>query len=592
VWWAKTARNARGKSMTFASVIRERAESDKTWLILPSDPLRGNDARCISYRHICEEAERFASGLLALGLHNHNAPVILIFDNDETFCAAFLGCVIAGAIPITRSPPWLYPRFAAELGCIIEQSGACLVVTDDAHGAFISSVCGEATPCVTLGDVMGRTRSTVTRPTRSASPLDTPLLIQYSSGSTRDPLGVALPETAVLHNIQSIGAVLGASANDVFVSWLPVAHDMGLIASVLYSFYWEMSLVFMSPLTFLSKPARWLWAISRFGGTVSAAPNFAFSLCASPKRVPDEMLSGLNLSTWRSAVSGAEAVQLDTVHQFTKRMQPHGLRAEAMCPAYGLAENSVACTIVAPAVQANAELLGRDSLELDGLAVSAKPGSTDRTLAIMSTGRPIPGTEVRIVDESGNEVLDRRIGEIEFRGTSTMMGYWQNPTASSAVRKEGGWIRSGDLGFGIAGELYIVGRSKQIIKRAGRCFDAAEMAQIAGSVVGVRRGCVSVLSVPDAHLGSERLIVLAEASDDSRSFEDTTTQISLAIVEVFGLRPDEVLLLRSGSLPKSSSGKIQLAQCMKLYSGGAPTDGLIFSSLRPSENDLLAAKEI
>jgi acyl-CoA synthetase (AMP-forming)/AMP-acid ligase II len=561
-------------------MVAARAQSEDTWLILPRDPISSHEAMRLTFREICDKASEFSNGLLRTGLVEKDRPVILVFDNNEQFCVALLGCILAGAIPCVRSPPWLYPRFAAELKQIIDQSRAGLVVVDDTYDASIPDDCRQAASCLTATEVMANAGASAALPAHQ--PYGAPALIQYSSGSTRAPRGVALSNAAVLSNIRGIGAVLEPASTDVAVSWLPVSHDMGLIASLLFSFYWGLPLVFLSPLTFVAKPARWLWALSKFGGTMSAAPNFAFSLCASKRRVLDEALRGLDLRSWRAAICGAETVQSETVAAFSDRFAGYGFREESLCPAYGLAENSVACTIDSPRRKPRQDIVDREMLETASMATRVSRTDHRRTSVLMSTGRPIPGTQIRIVGDSGGALAEREIGEIEVKGESTMRGYWMSLDATRASVTADGWIRTGDLGYLCDGELYVCGRRKQIIKRAGRCYDAAEMAEIVGRTPGIRRGCVSVFGVPDPVSGSERVVVLAEVKDNWSAFEPTVSAIIESTCGMFGLRPDQVLLLKSGSLPKTSSGKIQVGQCGMLFSAGVLSRGSLFA-FPPSE---------
>jgi acyl-CoA synthetase (AMP-forming)/AMP-acid ligase II len=560
---------------TLQALIGARETSPEPWLILPKDPMRSEDAVRFSFGDICEKARQFALGLLRTRLPLQDRPIILVFDNGERFCVAFLGCLLAGALPSVRSPPWLHPRFAAELQRIVEQSNASLVVVDDGYHDAISDACPQSASCMVIDEIVALGNAPSAWP-MVRQPRDLALL-QYSSGSTRVPLGVGLSHAAILSNVRSIGAALKVSADDVVVSWLPVAHDMGLIASLIFSVYWGVPFVFLSPLEFVGKPARWLWALSRFRGTISPAPNFAFHLCASPKRVPDAILQGLDLASWRAAICGAETVQLSTVQAFSDRFAPHGFREESFCPAYGLAENSVACTIASPKVEPRADLVDRDLLETKGLATALSAAHGKRACALLSTGAPIDGTQVRIAGEDGRELPVRAVGEIHLRGTSMMSGYWRSPEATAAVMTTDGWLRTGDIGYMSDGELHIVGRCKQMIKRAGRCYDGAEMAEAAGQVPGIRRGCVSVFGIPDAVLGTERIVVLAEVKDHAVDFAPQTQAIVESMSSTFGLRPDEILLLKPGSIPKTSSGKIQSQQCRALYEGGALVSNLMFS---------------
>jgi fatty-acyl-CoA synthase len=566
-----------GSCRTLAEIIEARSTSNETWLLFPDDPGTSDAARRISYRQIACKAAAFATGLVRLGAHRKLSPVVLIFDNSESFFVSFFGCVLAGVIPITRSPPWLHPGFQTEVETIVSQSEAGLMVCDDAYASAVPPACAAKIPCMSTSELFGLgSHGDVLAPLQHSA--DVPLFIQYSSGSTRKPLGVAVSNSAALANIEAIGKALRVSKDDVVVSWLPVSHDMGLIGASLFSFCWGLPLVLLSPLDFVSKPGRWLWALSRFRGTLSPAPNFAYALCASSKRVPERSLDGLDLSTWRAALNGSEAVLADTLAAFGARFAPYGFCHEAMCPAYGLAENVLACTLTDPAESPRTDTVDRNGLEANCVAAESYPGEGERTLTLVSSGPPVLGTEVRIVDESNKPLGERRVGEVQFRGTSQTMGYWKRPRATDALRTNDGWSRTGDVGYLASGYLYVVGRIKAIVKRAGRQYDAGEMAHIAGQVKGVRQGCVVVFGDSHDQLGTERVIVLGEIQDDAESLPNTAAAIGQAILGIFGFRPDEVHLLERGALPKSSSGKIRREQCLVFYRNGSFAEQSRFST--------------
>ena len=247
-------------------------------------------------------------------------------------------------------------------------------------------------------------------------------LIQYTSGSTGDPKGVVLSHANLLANIRGIGRAVAASSSDIFVSWLPLYHDMGLIGAWLGCLYYGAPLYAMSPLAFLARPQSWLWAIHRFRGTISAAPNFAFELCLS--KINESDIKGLDLSSLRLVGNGAEPVSVDTLRRFIDRFAAYGFRSGAMAPVYGLAENAVAVTLPPPGRPPIIDRVNRAALNTRGIAEPAKPEDSN-AMELVACGQPIPDHEIRIVDDMGRELGERREGRLEFRGPSATSGYFQ-----------------------------------------------------------------------------------------------------------------------------------------------------------------------
>ena len=294
------------------------------------------------------------------------------------------------------------------------------------------------------------------------------------------------------------------------VSWLPLYHDMGLIGLWLGALYFGVPVAIMSPLAFLSRPSRWLWTIHAHRGTISAAPNFAFDLCA--RRIADEEIQGLDLSSWRVAVNGSEAVSPDTIDRFTRRFAPYGFKAEAMCPAYGLAESSVALTLGAPRRAPRVDRIAREPFER---AREIRPASRRRcasaSVRLLRSHRCATtrcGSSISPVDALG----DRIEGRIQFRGPSVTRGYFRNAEATRAAVHDG-WMDSGDLGYQADGELFITGREKDLIIQGGRNICAEEVEAITSGVPGIRPNCVAAFGIPDPATGTERLVVVAETRE-------------------------------------------------------------------------------
>ncbi|MGH9434142.1 MAG: AMP-binding protein, partial [Terriglobia bacterium] len=395
--------------------------------------------------------------------------------------------------------------------------------------------------------------------------------IQYTSGSTGDPKGVVLTQSNVLANVRGIGWSVNFRPTDMVVSWLPLYHDMGLIGSWLFSVYFGAPITVMSPLAFLRRPERWLWAMHDSGGTLCPAPNFSYELCA--RKIPDRAIQGLDLSTWRVAINAGEAVLPETLARFAERFKPYGFRAEAFVPCYGLAESSVALTFPPMDRQPVIDVIRRDSFEAEGRAVAAKPGETN-VLRFVSNGRPMPGHEVKLVDDQGHEVGERAQGRLFFRGLSRTSGYYRNRVASAAVITEDGWMDSGDLAYWANGEVCVTGRQKDLIIKSGRNIIPQEVEAAAAEVPGVRKGCIAAFGTLDHASGTERLVVVAEAratgTDEQRTLR---ADVMKAVSATIGIPPDDVVFVQPNSIPKTSSGKIRRNATRSLFESGRLHDG-------------------
>ncbi len=390
-------------------------------------------------------------------------------------------------------------------------------------------------------------------------------LIQYTSGSTGNPKGVVLSHANLLANIRAMGQVVQAGAEDVFVSWLPLYHDMGLIGAWLGSLYYAALFVVMPPLSFLARPERWLWAIHRHRGTLSAAPNFGYEYCL--RRLHDADLQGLDLSCWRAAFNGAETVSPDTLEQYTARFANHGFRASALMPVYGLAESSVGLAF--PPLQRGPliDRIERDTFTGSGQALPAGPDDQN-ALRFVSSGAPLPGHQLRVVDPAGHELPERREGRLEFRGPSSTSGYYHDATKTGELFNDG-WLDSGDLAYLAGGELYVTGRIKDIIIRAGRNIYPHELEEAVGNIDGIRTGRVAVFGTEDRRAATERLVVLAETrSTDSSEREQLQAEINSLATDLIGAPPDEVVLAPPGTVLKTSSGKIRRAASRERFERG------------------------
>ncbi len=568
---------------TWQDVIRYRAAEDagRPHLILWDD---AGEAQRISFGELHDGARRVAADLTRRGIGRGDAVALMLPTGPEFFLM-FAGVLLAGGVPVPIYPPVRADRiaeYAERQSAILRSAEARLLITFDEAARVakllqpsVKSLRGTVTAATVLAPSADTAELTDAR--ASASDL---ALLQYTSGSTGDPKGVMLTHANLLANIRAIGEAVAIAPNDVGVSWLPLYHDMGLIGAWLMPLYFGLPVAVLSPMSFLSRPERWLWAMHKHGGTITAAPNFAYELAV--RKVADADIEGLDLSSLRAALNGAEPVNAETLERFAGRFGRYGLRREALLPVYGLAEGSLALTIPPPGRGPRVDLILRDTFAREGRAVNPPPASRDAgsdtrsldpgVLSVVSVGPPVPGHEVRIVDAEGQDVPERVEGALWFRGPSTTSGYFHNAAASSGLFPEGqgaGWLNSGDRGYQAEGEIFITGRVKDIILKAGRNLYPHEIEEITASVRGVRKGCVVAFGAADPAAGTERLVVVAETRErDPAARQRIAATITQSVAQAIGLPPDAVELLPPGSIPKTSSGKLRRNQARELYLAG------------------------
>lgn len=559
---------------TLVEVLRLRGTRDAT---RPHIHLYEDDGkvRTITCGELLDRARAAAAGLIRCGLEPGGTVAIMLPTCAEFF-STFFGVQLAGGIPVPIYPPFRADRieeYAERQAGILRNAEARLLVTfREAAGvarllepqvpslrAVVNVARLAETPADAPGTpgVAGRT----IEPGGHRARGEDIAFLQYTSGSTGDPKGVVLTHANLLANIRAIGEGIAFQPDDVAVTWLPLYHDMGLIGAWLVPLYFGIPTVVLSPLAFLSRPERWLWAIHHHRGTLSPAPNFAYELCV--RKVAGRDLEGLDLSSWRAALNGAEPVNPETLERFATRFAPYGFRREALLGVYGLAENSLA--VAAPPVGSGSSIdrIERAAFESEGRAI---PGDASG-LAFVSAGRPLPGIEVRIVDAAGREVAERVQGRLWFRGPSATSGYYRNPEATRALLQPDAFVDSGDLAYHASGELYITGRAKDIIIKGGRNIYPQEVEEIAGRVAGVRTGCVVAFGAPDERSGTERLVVAAEIRDSSRRAA-IAAEITQQVATALGLPPDVVEPLSPHSIPKTSSGKLRRTETRRLFLAG------------------------
>lgn len=528
--------------------------------------LQEDSEQRISYRQLADAAAAVASGLQRAGVVPRQSVAIMLPTSPEYF-STYFGILMAGAIPVPIYPP---ARPSQLEDHVLRHTG----ILDNAQAVALVTVPEAMVVARLLQARVPGLRQVVTplqlaakggTPTPVAVRGDDIAFIQYTSGSTGNPKGVALTHANLLANIRAMAQAVEATPRDVFVSWLPLYHDMGLIGAWLGSLYVGFPLVVMSPLAFLAKPLRWLQAIHHWRGTLSAGPNFAYELCL--KRIDDAALATLDLSSWRLAFNGAEAVSPDTVRRFAERFAACGLVPEAVAPVYGLAEASVGLLFPPLGRVAPIDAVQREPFTRERRAVVAAPDDAG-ALRFVACGRPLPGHAIRIVDDAGREVGERIEGRLEFKGPSATRGYFRDPEKTARLFHDG-WLDSGDRAYSAGGDVYITGRVKDIVIRGGRNLYPEEIEEAVGRVDGVRKGCVAVFGSPDPATGTERLVVLAEGRLDRGGAKAMLREaISRAVIEAIGEPPDEIVLAPPHTVLKTSSGKVRRSACRALYEAG------------------------
>jgi acyl carrier protein len=521
----------------------------------------------LTYRELAARAKRIAQGLIERDVSPSDRVGVMLPTSIEFF-VAFFGILYAGAIPVPIYPPMRLSQLEEHLRRqtgILRNAGACLLITMP-EGRQLANLLGNLveslTAIVSVADIEAPTAATALPQLKDASAT---ALIQYTSGSTGDPKGVVLTHANLLANIRAMGTTMDASSADVFVSWLPLYHDMGLIGAWLGCLHYAARLYVMSPLSFLIRPQSWLWAMHRYRATFSASPNFGFELCLA--KITDDDLEGLDLSSLRMVANGAEPVSVQTLRRFTERFGRFGFPAQAMAPVYGLAESSVGLAFPPLGRMPIIDRVNRDQLSIHGIAELAGPDDP-AVLEIPACGQPLAGHEIRVVDEAGYELGERREGRLEFRGPSATRGYFHNE-AKTRELLHGDWLDTSDRGYMAGGNVFVTGRIKDIIIRAGRHLYPQEIEEAVASVPGVHKGGVAVFGVPDRASGTERVVVLVETREtDQATRGGLQTRAHEVVTDVAGTPPDEIVLAPPRTVPKTSSGKIRRSAARELYQSG------------------------
>jgi fatty-acyl-CoA synthase len=411
----------------------------------------------LSYRELLARATLAAHHLVEHGLRRGDR-VIIMLPTGEAWLLAFFGTLLAGGVAVPIGPTFSFgglERYALTIRHIAIDAGARLFVGTQAVEPYLPVLReGNTSLEEFIRPELFTAKPRSSHPVATASASDLAVL-QYTSGTTGLPKGVALSHRSVLANAHMIGERVGMNPRDVGVSWLPLFHDMGLVGALMTSLYWHFPLLLMPPESFLMHPRRWLQAITRLGATLTVAPNFAYQMVID--RTGERHLRELKLDTLRCAFNGSEAVLPSTLRALGERLGDRGFDLDAMLPVYGMAENALAATFPDRGERWQSLRLDRAELEVAGRAVPPKDGDSD--VEIVSVGTPLSGVSLEIRGASGQRLPSDTVGEVAIRSPSMMDGYWQKPDQTGRVLTDG-WLLTGDLGFVHDGRLYLIGRAK------------------------------------------------------------------------------------------------------------------------------------
>jgi acyl carrier protein len=525
----------------------------------------GDKESPLTYRDLWQGALAYAARLADAGVTPGKTVAIMLPTSREyLFC--FYGTLLAGGIPVPLYPParlaTIEDHMTRHVG-VLKSAGAAIMVTIPEAKALAWLLRAQVESLRAVLVPADFQQSASFTPVKATSGQIG--FLQYTSGSTGNPKGVVLTHANLLANVRAMGRAARATSEDVFVSWLPLYHDMGLIGGCFATMYLGFPVVLMSPLAFLSRPSHWLRAIHRHRGTISGGPNFAYELCL--RRIPEHELEGLDLSSWRFAFNGAEPVSPETMSAFEEKFSKWNFGKNVMSPVYGLAECSVGLAFTPPGEPWRVDLLDRDVFARTGEARLAREGDAS-PLKVVGCGRVIPDHDVRVVDAAGLELPDRHEGHLQFHGPSTTSGYYRNPEATKTLF-DGHWLNSGDRAYLSEGMLFITGREKDIIIRGGRNISPYELEEAVGDVPGIRRGCVAVFGSLDEPSGTERVVVLAETRErDPAAHDALKKRINELAIGFIGAPVDDILLAPPHTVPKTSSGKIRRVAAREYYERG------------------------
>lgn len=469
------------------------------------------------------------------------------------------GCAVVLPLPMRLGS---LDEFAAQTRTRIHNADCALVLIDADFAPFFMPEPGDP-PTVILDDAL-------LTPVPGSTPFEVPAadpsslaILQFTSGSTSAPKGVMLTHDIVCSNLDAIAAGVELDRRvDVAVSWLPLYHDMGLIGLLLVPMATGTPLVICGPQDFLASPSRWMRWMSEHRGSITAGPNFSYVLAARALGRGEQ----LDLSSLKLALNGAEPVDPNTVNAFVDAGERHGLRPGCVFPAFGMAEITLAGSFPPVMRGMVTDTVDLKALETERFAAPSNPGQAGAR-SFVKLGRAVEGLELRVVDpDDGRPLVEREVGELEIRGTSITLGYYKRPDATEASFRDG-WLKTGDLAYIVDGELVVCGRKKDVIIVGGRNVWPEDIERGVASVPGVRPGNVIAFGV-EGRFGKEGIVVVAETRTDESAPDDVRAAVAGRVREIVGLPAVDVTLVGPGTMPKTSSGKLQRSECKERYLAG------------------------
>jgi fatty-acyl-CoA synthase len=545
--------------------LEAAADSDAGIRFVGASMIGDSGPEYVSWRQLHDEARSVAAALAARGLGPGDHLAVL-GPTTRGLITVVRACWMSGIASMILPLPMRMgslEAFVESTRARIRHGDARLVLIDDQLAAFYEAVEGDP-PIDSLGSVLPGAPG-VPKPDAYVTPTLDPerlVILQYTSGSTSEPKGVMIPDRVLTANID--GACISADVgdNEVLVSWLPIYHDMGLVGCLALPMTKGVNLVQAAPQDFLAHPGNWMQWISDWGGTATAGPNFSYVLATRALRRARD----LDLSTLTLALNGAEPVDPAAVEAFVAAAEPFGFSAGGIFPAFGMAEVAIAGTFPRRGAGLVCDTVDREVLERDRVAKPIDISDPDdlavRARRLPLLGAPVPGLEMRIVDPDTREELgERHVGELLLRGTSVTPGYYKRPDATESLFYEG-WLCTGDLAYELDGQLVLCGRIKDVIIVGGRNVFPEDIERAVGVLEGVRAGNVIAFGM-EGYKGKESVVVVAEVrSEDPESVRNAIHHRTL---EVCGLPPRDIMLVKPGTLPKTSSGKLQRAKCRQEY---------------------------
>jgi len=517
----------------------------------------GQPDRPLTYAELLRGAAGYARTYAEGGVEPGDV-VVLILQHGTDLLFAYFGAILHGAIPSIMpflTEKLLPERYRADLASLVAVTRPTAIVTYPDFEAEVRAALKPGEDSVRAVIVTGQVQPPCDPDFAALGGLrrrpEDIALLQHSSGTTGLQKGVALSHQAVFNQLENYRQAIRLTDADVIVSWLPLYHDMGLIACFLMPILLGVPLVLMSPFEWVRGPYRLFQAVGKYRGTLSWLPNFAYNFCAQKVRARD--LEGLDLSSWRAISNCSEPMRLEAHQAFFERFRPYGLRYEALATCYAMAENVFAVTQGGIGVPVVVDEVDRMSLQVERLARPAIPGQPG--VRMLGAGKPIRNTAVRVLDEKGRTLEERRVGEVALKSDCMLSGYFHRDDATKKAFHDG-WYLTGDLGYLADGELFITGRKKDLIIVGGKNIYPQDLELLAYEVPGVHAGRASAFGIFNPASGTEDVVLVAEVeSDDLAERQRIADGIRQAVTRGSAVALRYVHLVRAPWLVKTSSGK-------------------------------------